>query len=50
VLAYDTDKGGYAVDLDKSVLEKAPSYKRDAEPTWDRAYGEEVYGYYGIPF
>lgn len=29
VLSYDTDKGGYAVDLDRSQLEGAPHYSRD---------------------
>ncbi|HJQ18409.1 MAG TPA: PRC-barrel domain-containing protein [Allosphingosinicella sp.] len=47
VLDYDTDRGGYVVDLDKSVLEKSPSYRRDAEPSWDRAYEGQVSGYYG---
>ena len=38
VLTYDTGKGGYAVDLDKSKLEGAPSYERGHEPSWDRSY------------
>jgi len=50
VLTYDTDKGGYVVDLDKKMLEKAPSYQSGGEPTYDRAYGERVYGYYGVPY
>ena len=50
VLTYDTEKGGYLVDLDKEVLEKAPSFERDQEPTYDRAYHEQVYGYYGLNF
>jgi hypothetical protein len=50
VLTYDTNQGGYVVDLDKDMLEKAPSYRSDAEPQYDRAYGERVYGYYGMPF
>lgn len=47
VLTYDTDQGGYLVDLDKSVLEQAPRYTQANEPTFDRDYGREVYGYYG---
>src|SRR3546814_17113986 len=39
VLTYDTDQGGYVVDLDKAMLEKAPSYRSGAEPRFDRAYG-----------
>ena len=48
VLNYDTEKGGYVVDLDKSVLEQAPRYAEDAEPDYSHAYGREVYGYYGM--
>lgn len=48
VLAYDTDKGGYVVDLDKETLEKAPRYEEDDEPSYDRDYGQRVYDYYGI--
>jgi sporulation protein YlmC with PRC-barrel domain len=50
VLDYDTDRGGYAIDLDKSVLEKAPHYSREAEPPYDRGYGQQVYGYYGLEY
>lgn len=50
VLTYDTDKGGYVVDLDKDMLEKAPSYERGQEPNYDRDYGERVYGYYGVTY
>lgn len=48
VLTYETDHGGYVVDLDKTVLEKAPRYT--SEPTFDRDYGREVYGYYGVDY
>ena len=50
VLTYDTDQGGYVVDLDKGMLEKAPSYQSGEEPRYDRAYGERVYGHYGVPY
>src|SRR3546814_9785495 len=33
VLTYDTDQGGYVVDLDKAMLEKAPSYRSDRKST-----------------
>ena len=49
VLTYDTEKGGYVVDLDKEILKNSPSYERGSEPTYDRAYGKQVHGYYGIP-
>lgn len=48
-LSYDTDEGGYVVDIDKETLEDAPRYS-DAEPAYDRAYGEQVHGYYGVPY
>jgi len=50
ILEYDTRQGGYVVDMDKEVLEKAPRYSREREPAFDRAYGEQVYGYYNIPY
>ncbi len=50
VLTYDTDKGGYVVDLDKDRLEGAPSYDRGSDPSYDRSYGEQIYGYYGVPY
>ncbi|WP_443970245.1 PRC-barrel domain-containing protein [Sphingobium sp. CR28] len=50
VLDYDVQQGGYVVNLDKAVLEKAPHYASGSEPTYDRDYGREVHGYYGIPY
>lgn len=50
VLTYDTDEGGYVVNLEKSVLEKAPRYSADNEPAFDRDYGREVYGYYNVDY
>lgn len=50
VLDYDTSQGGYVVDLDKAKIEGAPYYEPNQEPTYDRIYGERVYGYYGVPF
>lgn len=50
VLNYDLDKGGYVVDLDKDRLKDAPSYERGQDPTYDRTYGEQVYGHYGVPY
>ena len=50
VLTYDTDQGGYVVDLDKEVLEKAPHYRPGDEPTFDRDYGREVSDYYGVTY
>jgi len=49
-LSYDVDEGGYVVDIDKETLEDAPRYGDDDEPAYDRAYGEQVYGYYGLTY
>jgi hypothetical protein len=46
-LTYDTGQGGYVVDIDRSRLEGAPSYRADEDPWSDRAYGRNVYDYYG---
>ena len=50
VLTYDTDKNGYVVDVDKSVLENAPHYSEKSQPAFDDAYGREVNGYYGVTY
>jgi len=50
ILTYDTGQGGYVVDIDKSVIEKAPRYSAGNEPTYNREYGREVYGYYNVPY
>ena len=48
-LTYDEVQGGYVVDLDRSRLEGAPSYKsRDPDRWADPAYGRQVNDYYGI--
>jgi len=49
VLTYESQQGGYVVDLDKEVLENAPHFSND-EPAFDRSYGEQVYGYYGLSY
>ena len=46
-LTYDTDKGGYAIRMAKEALTRdAPSYKRGAEPDWDRDFGRSVDTHY----
>jgi hypothetical protein len=50
LLRYDTNKGGYVVNLSKEKLEGAPNYRMGSAPAWgDRTYDEKVYGYYGSP-
>lgn len=48
-LTYDTEQGGYVTDVDRALLHQAPRFAGD-EPRFDRAYGEQVYGYYGVPY
>ncbi|TMJ18682.1 MAG: PRC-barrel domain containing protein [Alphaproteobacteria bacterium] len=50
VLDYDTGQGGYVIDFDKAKLDAAPTYEKDAEPVWDRSWGERVHSYYGVPY
>jgi hypothetical protein len=47
-LTYDTRKGGYVVNIDKSRLEGGPSYRSGEEPSYDRDYGRRVHDYYGV--
>ncbi|WP_404333478.1 PRC-barrel domain-containing protein [Sphingomonas sp. MMS12-HWE2-04] len=49
-LSYDVDQGGYVVDIDKETLEAAPRYTADEQPVYDQAYGERIYGYYGLNY
>ena len=50
MLTYDTEKGGYVIDLDKQVLEEAPRYGADQRPDYDETYGRGVYQYYGVAY
>jgi len=45
-LKYDAIKGGYVVNLDKSQIESAPSYDRNAEFVWTSDYGRKVDDFY----
>lgn len=47
-LKYDKSKEGYVVNLDKAVLEKAPTYDED-DFTWTPDYGRRVDRYYNVP-
>ena len=48
-LKYDSRKAGYVVNLDKKMLEGAPSYDRDSEFEWTPDYGRKVDSYYNVP-
>jgi hypothetical protein len=50
VLKYDTDAEGYVVDLDKKLLEGAPTHSRNEPANWeDRQWGRKVHDYYRVP-
>jgi PRC-barrel domain len=47
MLTYDTRLGGYVVDLDRSRLERAPSYTSRDVPNWsDRGYTGRIDQYW----
>src|SRR3954464_11826478 len=47
-LTYDTNQGGYVVDLDKDRLNNAPSYRAGEDPfASDPTYGRRVRDYWG---
>lgn len=47
-LTYDTNLGGYVVDLTREQLQGAPSYAAGQEPQWsDASWGRQVDDYYG---
>jgi hypothetical protein len=41
--------GGYVVNLDKQMLQHAPSYDRSPDLEWTPDYGRQVDKYYGAP-
>ena len=49
-LTYDLDQGGYLVDLDRAVLDKAPRYAAGQDAPFDDAYGRQVNDYYGVEY
>ena len=49
-LKYDQNQGGYVINLDKKVLEGAPSYAEGDTVSWDdRTWGKRVHDYYQAP-
>jgi PRC-barrel domain len=49
-LKYDTDLGGYRLDITQEQLQGAPSYAGDNWDWEDRERGRKVYEYYGMPY
>jgi sporulation protein YlmC with PRC-barrel domain len=50
MLTYDTDQGGYVVNLTKEQLTDAPRYAREDTPEYTDDYGRTIYGYYGLSY
>ncbi len=46
MLTYDTDLGGYVVDLDMDALSEAPSHEATQEPAFDTSYRREILLFY----
>jgi sporulation protein YlmC with PRC-barrel domain len=49
VLNYDTNEGGYVVNLDKNDLTDAPSFHRSANFEWTSEYGRQIDRHYHAP-
>ena len=48
--SYDTDLGGYKLDVTEDRLREAPTFKEDErERAYDREYQTTVYEYWGVP-
>ena len=51
VLNYDSNLGGYVVNLTRDQLEGGPAYADDERPDWgDPTFGRRVHDYYGVPY
>src|SRR3546814_6024072 len=50
MLTYDTDKGGYSVNLTKDQVSGAPRHSRDETPEYGDDYGRTIHGYYGLNY
>ena len=49
LLKYNTNLGGYVVDIKQSQLEDAPSYEVGTEPAWgDPEYERKLQDFYGV--
>ena len=49
-LDYDTDAGGYVVNLSRDQLEGGPTFDAGKTPRWgDRDYETRLHDYYGLP-
>lgn len=49
MLSYDTDRGGYVVDLTREKIETAPRHGEEF-PDYDHPYGRNIFEYYGLAY
>ena len=49
-LEYDEDQGGYVLEVDKELLERAPRYAAGAQPPFSPDYNREVDTLYGVEY
>lgn len=49
VLDYNTELGGFEVNITKEQLEAAPRYPAEQDFDWSAESGRRIYDYYGIP-
>jgi hypothetical protein len=50
VLTYDPLMGGYLVNLDRSVLESGPTFRRDEAIDWNsESFNRRLHDYYSVP-
>jgi sporulation protein YlmC with PRC-barrel domain len=48
-LKYDTNMGGYVVNMDTEMLRRAPTYEEAQGANWeDRDWNRRVHDYYGV--
>lgn len=49
MLHYEPAQGGYVVDITREKLDKAPHF-RDRNTAFDHAFGQSVFGHYGLGY
>ena len=49
ILDYDVDKDGYALDINKEQLAKAPRFEAGSEPEFDLDYRRDLGAFYAAP-
>ncbi|MDK1492062.1 PRC-barrel domain-containing protein [Sinorhizobium sp. 7-81] len=49
MLDYNTDLGGFQVNITREQVEGAPRYSANQEFDWSPESGRRVYDYYGVP-